>query len=967
MLVLKMASLVNGNRDLLEIHEIKCISYNMHGFNQGCSLLKNLCVDSDCICIQEHWLSPANLYKLENFSKNFFFFGKSAMESVIMNSVLRGRPFGGAGILLNNRLLHYVTDKVLADKFVAVVLDNMIIMSLYLPAVGSANYGTVLSDTIDEIDTFVNQYPNYNLIIGGDFNVDLRSKSGSGFNLINNFIEKNKCIVGNLFLPSNEPDSDYTYFQERLNYYSYIDYFVISSYIKNDVIAFKILEKPCNMSDHNAISINIKLNSPLKCKIDVKIKPDQVLRWDRSDLQSYYNVTYDLFYPILEKIERTVFTDNYLESCKIIECIYFDIISSLSSAAGYCIKKKKVNFYKYWWSQELDALKSEAIRTHKNWLSCNKPKFGPIFDSRVKAKLAYKTSIKTHQSIEASNVSNSLHDALCQKNCKTFWGMFKSKFGSKLNLPKSIEGLADGFLIANEFLHRFEKIGQKKTTPEMERCTENRLAGYTGDDILCEHFDLELVDRVITELKVGKAVGVDSLSAEHLQFSHPIVVYVIHKLFNFMIDVRFVPDAFGMGITTPIPKGSNYTCKFDEYRGITVSPVISKFFEICLLSRIKPYLSTSNRQFGFKSKIGCRDAIFTLRSTVEHFTNNNSTVNVCSIDLSKAFDRLDHCILFNKLMDRGVPNCYIKIIVLWYNKLYISVKWGGFRSMFSKIVSGVRQGGILSPGLFNLVVDSVLNSLEKSKLGCFIKAVCRNSIMYADDLILLSISISHLHRLTALCNILFGNLNMEINTSKSSIIRIGSRHCADFCPIMINNLAIGRNTELKYLGIVICSNVKFAIKVQPIRQKFFKSINGIFGKVGLRTSERVLCSLANSICVPILLYATESVNLNTRDLNSLNQAYIQIFAKNFGTFDPIILEQCQYFMGYLPFRLLIDTRKLNFLSLMLYKEAQGISTSISNIERDHFVKLCVEYKFPNDLTNYTAVMNDYFSKKFENN
>ena len=85
------------------------ISYNMLGFNQGESLLKWFCEDDDlnidCILLQEHWLTPANLYKMKTFSPNYSFYGISAMELAVSNSVLRGRPFGEAGIFVKKYAL----------------------------------------------------------------------------------------------------------------------------------------------------------------------------------------------------------------------------------------------------------------------------------------------------------------------------------------------------------------------------------------------------------------------------------------------------------------------------------------------------------------------------------------------------------------------------------------------------------------------------------------------------------------------------------------------------------------------------------------------------------------------------------------------------------------------------------------------------------------------------------------------
>ena len=146
-------------------------------------------------------------------------------------------------------------------------------------------------------------------------------------------------------------------------------------------------------------------------------------------------------------------------------------------------------------------------------------------------------------------------------------------------------------------------------------------------------------------------------------------------------------------MTIPIPKCDSKRIydKIEDYRGITISPVISKIFELCLARCLQIYLNSSNRQFGFKKGSGCSTAIFTLRKVVDHFTLNNSTINICSLDLSKAFDNLSHSILFNKLMDRNVPCIIIKLLHCWYSKVYNVVRWGNCTSILFKL-SGVRQG-----------------------------------------------------------------------------------------------------------------------------------------------------------------------------------------------------------------------------------------------------------------------------------
>ena len=171
-------------------------------------------------------------------------------------------------------------------------------------------------------------------------------------------------------------------------------------------------------------------------------------------------------------------------------------------------------------------------------------------------------------------------------------------------------------------------------------------------------------------------------------------------------------------------------------------PTISKIFENCLLHCSLSSVKTSDRQFGFKKGVGCANSIHTVRKVIDFFNLGNSTVNVGVIDLKKAFSKVNVFGLLKLLQEKNIDFRIIKVLENWFSKCYSSTRWGGSRSEYCKLFSGVREGGILSPLLFCLFVDVLLSKLERSGLGCFVNFTCYNSFLYADDIILLSISIN---------------------------------------------------------------------------------------------------------------------------------------------------------------------------------------------------------------------------------
>ena len=120
--------------------------------------------------------------------------------------------------------------------------------------------------------------------------------------------------------------------------------------------------------------------------------------------------------------------------------------------------------------------------------------------------------------------------------------------------------------------------------------------------------------------------------------------------------------------------GNTFTT--DNYTGITLCPVISKLFETVLLSQFKAQLTSDPLQFGFKQKSSCSHAIFTFKTVVDYYVKNSCTVNICALDVSKAFDIVDHYKLFNILMDRSLPRQFIALLSDWFAECFVCVRWG---------------------------------------------------------------------------------------------------------------------------------------------------------------------------------------------------------------------------------------------------------------------------------------------------
>ena len=112
-------------------------------------------------------------------------------------------------------------------------------------------------------------------------------------------------------------------------------------------------------------------------------------------------------------------------------------------------------------------------------------------------------------------------------------------------------------------------------------------------------FDVVDVENALASLKLGKAAGYDGLTTESLQYCHRVIFIHLKLLFSMMFVHGYVPDEFGVGVVVPVVKDQCADlCSADNYRPVTLSPVVSKVFEHCVLQKYGDMLYSDNMQFG---------------------------------------------------------------------------------------------------------------------------------------------------------------------------------------------------------------------------------------------------------------------------------------------------------------------------------------------------------------------------------
>ena len=209
-------------------------------------------------------------------------------------------------------------------------------------------------------------------------------------------------------------------------------------------------------------------------------------------------------------------------------------------------------------------------------------------------------------------------------------------------------------------------------------------------------------------------------------------------------------------------------------------------------------LLTSDLQYGFKKGHSTNMCTMVLKETIAYYTSNENNIFCIFLDLTKAFDRVNYCKLFNILLNRNFPAVVTRFLLNEYNAHRTCVLWNGANSEIFDVKNGVRQGGVLSPVLFCLYIDILLSRLHKAGVGCYIGTEFVGSLAYADDVTLLAPTPSAIRTLLRICDEFAKEYSVIFNIKKTKCMFFQPRvkRLVPTCDLPVFNL---NNNPIEYV------------------------------------------------------------------------------------------------------------------------------------------------------------------------
>ncbi|KAL9989059.1 hypothetical protein ACROYT_G003567 [Oculina patagonica] len=309
--------------------------------------------------------------------------------------------------------------------------------------------------------------------------------------------------------------------------------------------------------------------------------------------------------------------------------------------------------------------------------------------------------------------------------------------------------------------------------------------------------------RAVKQLKNGKAAGPDGIPPEALKIDPNNTAEMLHPLFLKIWEAEKVPTEWKHGYLVKLPKkGDLGLC--NNWRGIMLLSIPSKVFCRIILERLKDALDKQLRcnQAGFRKDKSCTDHIATLRIIIEQSNEWQTPLYMNFIDFEKAFDSVDRNIIWQLMHHYGIPSKFIKLIQDLYESSSCQVIHNGKLTESFEVSTGVRQGCLLSPMIFIMVVDWIMREVEdQGKTGIqWTLTTQLHDLDYADDICLLSQKLQHMQAKTNNLAQIAETTGLRVSKEKTKVMRTKSKQRGK---IKLNGEDLEDVESFTYLGSII--------------------------------------------------------------------------------------------------------------------------------------------------------------------
>ena len=720
-----------------------------------------------------------------------------------------GRPSGGLVLLVKKTLkeaveiietgISHVLSIKIKKEFVG-TLHDLLYINTYVHPVGSVFYSNKeYQNTLEEIEQFIlDQTEGRNeldIILGGDLNArvgdwsfqeDLdggredEDEEGKTYRrktqdqVINNYGKRliEICTMFGLTplggLKEKSFDSKHTFIGHRGS--SHIDHFVVSTNLLDKISSFKIVDRI--ESSHLPITLTLNCKREEE-KTQHQEKKISKTKWQEDKVEECREMLMkDKTKKDIKQAEQMVETDidgSLQLFNKIMKKVNNPMKKNFKINTGKTPPKK-------WFDKECQkqktSTKKQLAKLNRVNAQQNPEEYQQEKTNYLEKKVEYHRLVREKRKEFNNQTKKQILNDI--KDSKKFWKRIKTLSATRPQLPN---------ITILEWEEHFKKVhNPEESNAGASRDEQINETLNQEELVMDEELDAEIsqeeIKLVIDKLKAGKAAGLDEIGPELIKLAEPGVRTYLCKLFNKIYDSGYFPIEWAKAIIVPLLKKGDVT-KCDNYRGISLLSVVSKIFTAIINKRLYRWAEENSKiseeQAGFRKSYSTTDHIYTLYTMVNSclFGSRRSKLYVAFIDYRKAFDTVRRETLWQILKNQKVPSKVLKIIESMYRGVKVIVRFGNELSNEIGCPLGVRQGCLLSPLLFSLLITEVAKRVAAGgRAGYQLIPGAREifSLLFADDIVLIAKTPAGLQNQINNLRTASTNIGLEVNLEKTKVM-----------------------------------------------------------------------------------------------------------------------------------------------------------------------------------------------------
>lgn len=808
---------------------VKCFHLNVRSLNNKADelqiLLDSFNLSFDFVMVSESWLSSS--FCLPSFS-----------TFAVNRNVGRG---GGVCIFVNKKIECELISELCcmssAVEVVSVLANNTVYSVFYRPPSGDVD---VFFEYIESYISFTSAH-HYDVIMGGDFNIDMMSNSAHA-------IDFDVLLRSFGFSIVTKLPTRITTNSETL-----IDLFITN--INNSVIHSGVI--CCDLSDHMGIYLFFQKKQP----------------------RSKHTCT-----PMVQYVTPNAL-ENFHSEMSLMS--WSDVFNETNAEAAY---EKFLSKFCGVYNRHFPLKKKRTMKKiRKPWI-CNE------LHTRIKQKNklynTYIASKSTQLFQEFKSYRNKLTSDIRNAKKRYYEKQFENSFRHPDKLWKQIRSLDANFIEDTHFdkiTHKGEDYTGEKlaeafslyfardhSTPHNSQDTPTARCSST---LFLEPVGESEVTQTFLELSNSTSCDLNNIQIRPVKYVIELICVPLTHIFNLCLQTATFPSAMQIAKVIVLYKKGDKN-DFSNYRPISILPVFSKCLEKIILKRMDKFLQSNNiindSQYGFRKNRSTEIALIHQKEYILDKLEKNKFVLGIFVDFTKAFDCIVHSILFRKLDLCGIRGHALDLIksYLSHRKQYVQIS--NFQSKTRDITAGVPQGSILGPLLFNIYINDIANIDDQSRF-----------IIYADDTTILLSADTH-NELSSRGNNVLGKLevwtkenalSVNVNKTKAIIFNSINKKSDTLVHLLYKSQPVEIVRSIKSLGVYFTLHLQWNDHVHNILLKASRAV-GILWRHKSVLPLKAKLAIYHALFLSHLNYCTlvwaTTTKTNLRKISSLHNKILRL-------------------------------------------------------------------------------------------